>query len=76
MIQKFCNISEHTSLCHKAVQDALVSSIILVTHALLHSMCDLKAAQINMQCSLIQELILYKFKRGLRPQKQSKTFVV
>ena len=30
-------------------------------HALLHSMCDLKAEQINVQCNLIQELLLYKF---------------
>ena len=30
--------------------------------ALLHSVCYLKVAQVDMQCSLISELILYKFK--------------
>ena len=35
---------------------------VLTCCALLHFMCDLKAAQINMQCSLIWELMLYEFK--------------
>ena len=32
--------------------------------AFLHSICNLKAAQINMQCSLIWEFMIYKFKLG------------
>ena len=44
----------------------MVSSIIVVgalTHcSLLHIMCDLKAAQMNMQRSLIQKLMLYELK--------------
>ena len=31
---------------------------------LLHSMCELKIAQINLQCCLIQELMLNKFDQG------------
>ena len=45
----------------------MVGSIVLggvLTHALLHSICDLKAAQINVQCSLIQEFLLYEFELG------------
>ena len=44
----------------------VVGSIVVVgvlTHcALLHSMCDLKFTQMNMQHSLIWELMLYKYK--------------
>ena len=35
---------------------------VLTCCALLHSMCDLKATQMNMQCSLIWKLMLYEFK--------------
>ena len=36
-----------------------------LTHcALLHSICDLKATQMNMQFSLIEELMFYEFKLG------------
>ena len=46
----------------------MVGSIVLVgvltCCTLLHSMCGLKAAQMNVQCSLFQELILYGFKLG------------
>ena len=73
MNQKFCNILVHVSLwhvCHmtEAVQASVVGSIVVVGvlkhFALLHSMQDLKATQINIQCCLIQELILYKFVLG------------
>ena len=37
---------------------------VLTYYALLHSMCDLKPAQLNGQYSLIQELKLYKYKQG------------
>ena len=40
-----------------------VSSIV-VAGALKHSVSDLKAAQMNKQCSLIWELMLYEFKLG------------
>ena len=32
--------------------------------ALLHFVCDMKAAWINVQCLLIQELTLYEFELG------------
>ena len=34
--------------------------------ARLHSICDLKASRINVQCSLIWELMIYKFKLGYK----------
>ena len=44
----------------------MVGSIVVVgvltCCALLNSVCNLKGAQINIQCNLIQELMLYKFK--------------
>ena len=52
----------------KTVQSIAVPSIgstVIVeaqTHALLHSMYDLKAIQINVQCSLIHDFIHYEFK--------------
>ena len=55
---------------------AVVGSIIvvgaLICCALIHSMFDLKAAQMNMLCSLIWELMLYKFELGynLKDQKR------
>ena len=39
-------------------------------------MCDLKAAEMYVQYSLIQELMLYKFKQAIMSQLQPKTFVV
>ena len=54
----------------------MVGNIVLVgvlTHcALLHSVYDLKAAQINMQCCLIWDLILYKFELGHNTSQASK----
>ena len=41
--------------------------------ALLLSLCDLKAAQMNEQCSLIQILMLYKFKMGHNSAKATKS---
>ena len=39
--------------------------VCLLTHCtLLHSMCDSKATQMNVQHHLIQEFLLYKFKLG------------
>ena len=76
MKQKFCNISVCAGLWHayhivEPIQAVVatncgVSSImvvgVLACCALLHSMWDSKAAQMNVQHSLIQELMLYKFK--------------
>ena len=45
----------------------MVGSIVVVgvlTCTMLHSMCNLKATQMNMQHNLIQELMLYKFQLG------------
>ena len=76
MSQKFCNILVDASLwciyhMTKTVQ-AVIGSIMvvsIVTHALLHCVCDLKAAQMNLQCSLMHELMLYKFKMGQEATK-------
>ena len=47
----------------------------VLTCILLHIMCDLKVTQMNLQHSLIQELMLYLF-RVIILQEQQKTFVV
>ena len=66
----FWNILARARLGHmyhmtKAVQSAMVGSMVvfgaLTYCALLHPICYLKTAQMNMQDSLIQEVILYKF---------------
>ena len=46
---------------------------VLTFHALLHSTCDLKAAQMNMQCDLIWESMLFKFKLGHDAMEASKS---
>ena len=64
-------------VCHvtEAVQAAVVIGIVVIgvlTHcALLHTVYDLKASQMNVPRSLIRELMLYEFKL-----KQPKIFVV
>ena len=83
MSQKFCNILICASLHHryhliKAIQD--VEGTIMVGGALTHnalllSMCDLKAIQMNMQCNLIHKLRLYEFKLGQNIAKAA-TFVI
>ena len=54
----------------------IISNIVVVgalTHyALLHSVCDLKSAQRNMQPSLIQEFMLYDFKVGHNADEATK----
>ena len=35
---------------------------VLTHYPLLYFMCDLKATQMNVQCSLIREFMIYKFK--------------
>ena len=40
--------------------------------ALLHSMCDLKGAQMNVQHRLTQELMLYKFELGQNTTEATK----
>ena len=43
----------------------MVGSIMVIdTSKLFHSIYDLKATQMNMQCKLIWELMLYKFRMG------------
>ena len=44
----------------------------LIHLALLHCMCGLKAAQKNVQCSLIQELRFYVFKLGYNTTEATK----
>ena len=80
-IQKFCNILVHALiLWHiyhmtKAVQTVETSIMVVgvLTHYnLLHSTCDLKAAQVNVHHSLILKLILNKFKLGHNTVKDIK----
>ena len=52
-----------------SLKDITVVSIImtisvLAHYALLHSMCDMKVTQMNLQSSLFQEFMLYEFKLG------------
>ena len=80
--QKFCNIFVHVSLqcvyhVTKAVQ-AIVGNIVVVGAltqcALLH--CHLKAAHMNIQCSLVQELMLYETELGYNAAEPSKKICV
>ena len=57
----------------KQVSNIVVVGVLTLS-ALRHS--DLKAAQMNMQHCLIQELMLYDYKLHITLWKQSKTFVV
>ena len=43
--------------------------------ALLHSLCDLKAAQKNVHRSLIRELLIYEFKLAPKAWETSKTLL-
>ena len=59
----------------EAVQDAVGSIVVvgaLTCCALLHSICDLKATQMNVPHSLIQKLMLYKFKLGQNTAETTK----
>ena len=70
--RKFCNILVHASLrcvyqVTKTVQAVLGSIVVVDTLtrcAVLHSVCDLKVAEMNMQWSLIRELKLLEFEVG------------
>ena len=77
MNQKFCNILVVcTGFCglHHVIKSVLwkvptiFDSIRIASSqkndALLHSMCDLKTAQMNVQCHLFWKLIFHKFKLG------------
>ena len=51
----------------KTVQTVIGSIVVvsaLTSCALLHSMCDFKATQMNVQCDLIQDLMFYEFEQG------------
>ena len=49
--------------------------VCMLTHcALLQSVCDLTGEQMNMQYSLIQELMLYKFERGHNDMEEIKKY--
>ena len=56
----------------KTMKGVIVVVGALTFYALLHLVCDLKAAQMNMQYSLIQELMLYKFKLGHNAMEATK----
>ena len=84
MSKRFCNILVDPSLwciyyVTKVVQRHeevfIVDSIIVVdalTCTLFSSPCYLKAMQMNVQCNLIWELMLYKFKLGHNAVKATK----
>ena len=55
-----------------AVVGSIVVGDMLICCALLHSVYDLKVTQMNVQCSLIQELILYKFEVGHNATEETK----
>ena len=65
MSQKFCNILVHASLQHVyhviEPDPAVIGSNWCADMFCITSICDLKAVQVNIQCSLIWELMLYKF---------------
>ena len=46
------------------VIDSIMLAGMLIHWALLYSRCDLTATEMNIQCSLIKELMLYEFKMG------------
>ena len=48
----------------------------VLTHAWLHFVCDLKAAKMNMQSSLIQDLMVYEFKLGYNAVEATKSIFV
>ena len=62
--------------CGYHMTKTVVGSIMVVgalTHcALLHLVCDLKAALMNVQCSLIKKLMLYKFSLGHKATEATK----
>ena len=58
--QKFSNILWHAR--NSSSRERYPLWLIVLTHALLNSVCDLKAAQVNVQHNLIWERMLYKFK--------------
>ena len=85
MSQKFYNILVSISLpdvYHVTKADQVVvgthygCSILVVGSltrcVLLHSMCNLKAAQMNMECNLICELKLYEFRMGSNAAEATK----
>ena len=55
---------------------AVVASIVIIgtltRYALLHFVCGLKIKQMNMQCSLIRELMVYEFEVGHKSTEATK----
>ena len=46
---------------------------VIIDYAFFHSMCDLKATQMNIRCSLIQKFILYAFEGSHNTVETTKT---
>ena len=68
---KFCNILVCANLQFNNISEAIWAIettwymvIGVLKYALLHFICDLKATQMNIQYSLILELMFYNFKLG------------
>ena len=53
-----------------------IVEICMLKHALLDYLSDLKSAQMNVQHSLIQELMLYQFKQGHNAVEETKKKIV
>ena len=51
----------HGTKAVPTVENNIVVSGVLICYALFHSMCNLRATQMNVQYNLIWELMLYKF---------------
>ena len=63
----------------KTVQTVLGGIVVvgvLIRCALLYSVCNLKAAQMNMQRSLIREFMLYEFEPGHNTAEATKNIFV
>ena len=58
-------ISKHFKLWKVPAVVGIIIVGILIKYVLVHFMCDLKAVQMNVQWSLIQELMIYTFELGL-----------
>ena len=58
----------------KQFKPTVVRSIEVVG-AFLHYACDLKAAEMNKQCRLIRELMIYKFKMGPNTMEVTKNML-
>ena len=65
-------VSQDVVGTHRTVVFSIVVVGALTRCKLLHSVCNLKAAQKNVPCGLIWELMLYLFKQGHNASEAAK----